>query len=132
MRILTIGSFDIVHHGHLDLLNKLNKLGDVVVGVNSDAFIKTFKPSPIMTESERMAFVRGLGYECHLNTSAGRELIELIAPDMVAVGSDWGRKDYLAQIDVGWDWLEERNISLLFVSRPGDISSSELKARIKQ
>lgn len=136
--VLTLGTFDVLHYGHVAFLAEAAKLGGrLMAGVNSDRFVRSFKPAPVMDQDERIHAVALLGYETVLNDSAGRDLIGRVRPAVLAVGTDWapGRgKDYLAQIDVTQDWLDERRIILAFVPylqwRP--ISSSEIRRRIRE
>jgi cytidyltransferase-like protein len=134
MKVLTIGTFDILHWGHLDFLRQCSRFGDVVVGVNTDDFVTTFKREPIMKTYERCHAVRAAGYSVRENDSPGRELIEKEEPDVLAVGSDWARKDYMKQIDVTQDWLDEHHIMLLYIPyvQKIPISSSEIKRRIDE
>lgn len=129
--VLTIGSWDTPHLGHAILLKECERYGDrVVVGVNSDEFIKDYKGSePIYKYEERAALISRLGYEVLKNCSAGRELIEQVKPDVLAIGSDWARKDYYSQIDVDQDFLDEHQITMVYIPRAGSLSSTELKAR---
>lgn len=134
-RVLTIGTFDLMHYGQIDFLRAAAKLGTaLVVGVNSDEFAASFKRRPVMDQDERLYAVRQLGYTAVLNTSAGRELIEATAPDVLAIGSDWARKDYLAQIGVTWDWLDDHKITLAYVPyvQHKPISTTEILRRIRE
>lgn len=128
--VLTIGSFDILHSGHISLLQTCKKLGKLTVGVNSDAFMESYKGTPVMNEEERLHALKLLGYTVLLNHSAGRELIDEVKPDLIAIGSDWARKDYLSQIDVTWDYLDENKIGLVYLPRVTDISTTQIKQRI--
>lgn len=134
-RVLTIGTFDLLHHGQVDFLRSAARLGgSLSVGVNSDEFAASYKRRPIMTQDERMHAVGQLGYPVILNKSAGRELIERARPDVLAVGSDWARKDYLRQVDVTADWLDEHRIILAYVpyEHHSPISTSEIIRRIRE
>ena len=75
-----------------------------------------------------------LGYRAVLNTSAGRELIELIRPDVLAIGTDWARKDYYQQIEVTRDWLDDSRIIMAYVPYVQDfpISTSTIKQRVAE
>lgn len=132
--VLTIGTYDLFHWGHMDFLKRCRSLGRLTVGVNTDDFAGTFKARPIMNQDERMHSLDTAGYNTVLNSTSGRELIEEIMPDVLAVGSDWARKDYLHQIDVDQDWLDERNIILAYVPyvQVMPISSTEIKRRIRE
>jgi cytidyltransferase-like protein len=131
--VLTIGTFDILHFGHVGFLYQCARLGtELLVGVNTDRFVKEFKPAPVMTQDERGHALRQLGHTVHLNDGPGRGLTEVTAPDVLAIGSDWARKDYLAQIGVTQDWLDERRIVLAYVPYVQDmpVSTSEIRRRV--
>jgi glycerol-3-phosphate cytidylyltransferase len=132
MKALTIGTFDCLHYGHLHLLMRCGDLADeVVVGVNSDRFVMSYKQTPpLFSEIERIYALETLGYEVELNTSSGRELIESVEPDLLVIGSDWARKDYLAQIGVTQDWLDERSIIVAYVPYTRGISTTLIKERL--
>lgn len=132
--VLTLGTMDLCHHGHVDFLKQCSLLGEVTVGVNSDEFASTFKEAPIMNQDERMYAIQQLGYATLLNTSSGRELIDEVRPNILAVGSDWARRDYLKQIDVDQDWLDDRKIILAYIPyvQAMPISSTEIKRRIRE
>lgn len=130
-RVLTIGTFDLLHYGHMAFLARCAALGDLTVGVNSDEFTAAFKRTPVLSQDERILGIQGLGYEAVLNNSAGRELIGKTAPDIVAIGSDWAVRDYRAQIGVTQDWLDEQRIGVAYIPYTGGISTSEIIARIR-
>jgi cytidyltransferase-like protein len=134
--VLTLGTFDLLHYGHVAFLRECAKLGDrLVVGVNTDRFVREFKPAPVMDVDERIHGIELLGYETRLNDSAGRELIRSVRPQVLAEGTDWapGRgKDWLAQIGCTQDWLDEQHIIVAWVPyvqyRP--ISTTEIRRRV--
>jgi len=134
-RVLTIGTFDILHYGHVAFLNQGRRLGtELVVGVNTDRFAAEFKPAPIMNQRERLHALGQLGFTVRLNDSAGRDLIQTVAPDVLAVGSDWARKDYYAQIGVDQDWLDEHKIIMAYVPyvQHLPISTTQIVNRIRE
>lgn len=134
MNVLTIGTFDILHFGHVAFLKSCRQLGEgLTVGVNSDRFAATFKQQPVMSEGERMHAISQLGYWPVLNDGPGRELIQDRQPvGVLAVGSDWARKDYPAQIGVDQDWLDQRRIILAYVPyvQHMPISTTEIVGRV--
>ena len=136
MNVLTIGTFDILHFGHIGFLQQCRKLagpgGGVMVGVNSDKFAGSFKEPPVMDQDERLHAIRQLGYSADLNTGPGREFIQRHIPNLIAVGSDWAAKDYLAQIGADQDWLDTRRIILAYVPRVQvmPMSTTEIRRRI--
>lgn len=131
-RVLTIGTFDLFHAGHLNLLKKCTQITpNVIVGVNSDKFVTKYKGKPVMDQNERISIIRDLGYTAHINDTKGAELIEVIKPEVLAIGSDWARKDYLKQIGVTQDQLDEWGVSVLYIPYFKGISSTEIKQRVK-
>jgi len=131
--VLTLGTFDLLHYGHLDFLAAAARLGAALtVGVNSDRFTASFKAAPVMDQDERLYAVTRAGYEAVLNDGPGYDLIATTRPRVLAVGSDWARKDYLAQLWVTQDWLDGRGVTVAYVPyrqwRP--ISSTEIRKRV--
>lgn len=134
--VLTVGSFDLLHFGHLYLLEECAKLGKVIVGLNTDEFIERYKgKKPVMKyfERESMLLAQQSVYEVHENTGCEdmTVLVDEVCPNYIVVGSDWLNKDYLKQTGLTTDYLEEMEISLVFVPRHFSISSTEIKERIK-
>lgn len=134
MKILTIGTFDLLHLGHVDFLKRCMLLGDLTVGINTDEFVERFKRRPIMNYIERRKSVEQLGFRVVCNDSAGRKLIEVERPDYIAVGSDWSDRDYYKQIDVTSQWLDAMGINVIYLPRSTNglmISTSEIIRRIQ-
>lgn len=132
MRLLTIGTFDIPHMGHAAFLKQCESFADeVLVGVNTDEFVDSYKGErPVFGYDERCGLIRNLGYQVVHNNGAGRECIAQYRPSIIAIGSDWARKDYLKQIDVTQDWLDELGIMLLYIPYTKGISTTDIKKRL--
>lgn len=133
MRVLTLGTFALPHIGHAAFLRACEAFGEVTVGVNSDAFVGSYRGiAPPFDQSERMGLIRSLGYMVRLNDGPGRELIYEQHPDIITVGTDWARRDYLKQIDMTQDELDELTITVAYVPmRPLGISSTEVMRRCR-
>ena len=93
------GCFDILHRGHIEMLQYARSLGDrVVVAVDSDE--KIFKDKgpnrPVNKLEDRMFFLtrlRDVDEVFHFNTSEELEdLVREVAPEVMIVGSDWRGK----------------------------------------
>ncbi len=131
MIALTIGTFDTPHLGHAKLFKFCESLGTVIVGVNSDGFIKQYKGKrPLFSYKERSKLIKNLGYKVIKNKSAGRQLIKRVKPDFLVIGSDWLRKDYLKQIDMTPNDLDKMGITLIYTPYTQGISSTLLKKKI--
>lgn len=137
--VVTAGSFDLLHIGHIALFRECEKLagdyGTVIVAVNTDEFIVKFKREPIVPYADRAAMVRAIRYVDEVVANDGLDqsaLIESLSPDILVVGVDWATKDYYAQIGVTPDWLHEHNISLVYVAHEhtNTVSTSLLRTRV--
>ena len=85
-------SADIVHPGHLNILNKANELGEVTVGVLTDEAIATYKRLPYMNYEQRAEIVSNLKQVSKVvpqkTLDYTSNLIDL-KPDFVVHGDDW-------------------------------------------
>lgn len=131
-----MGTFDMLHPGHLGLFDWCARIagdGHVTVAVNSDSFVTAFKSvATRYSQAERMAMVRAIRGVDKVVVNNGYDQATVILeqePDMLVIGSDWARKDYLAQLDITQDWLDEHGIGLAYVPRTGLWSSTEMRAR---
>ena len=136
LTIYTGGTFDLLHSGHVNFLTRCADLGSVTVALNTDEFIEAYKGKPpVMTYAEREAVLMGLKavYDVVPNVggSDSRISIDSVSPDIVAIGSDWARKDYYKQMMFSQDWLDERGIALLYIPYTAGISTTNIKGRLK-
>ena len=140
LKILTIGTFDLLHPGHVALFERCAELagpnGCVSVGVNTDDFVKAYKGKyPVMNLVERLEMVRSIRWVDDVLISKWNEdcrpLIDEVKPDLLVVGSDWVGRDYLKQTMLSREYLERRNVGLLFLPYTEGISSTILRARLK-
>ena len=96
--VFTNGCFDILHRGHVTLLNRAKALGDVlIVGVNSDASVRRLKGAsrPINALDDRIKVLTALSFVDHVAAFDGdspTELIRLIRPDVYVKGGDYTRE----------------------------------------
>ena len=97
--VFTNGCFDILHVGHVRYLTTARSEGDVlVVGLNSDASVKSIKPDnrPIVTQEERAEVLAGLAFVDFItifDESDPLALISAIKPDILVKGADWNEKE---------------------------------------
>jgi glycerol-3-phosphate cytidylyltransferase-like family protein len=106
------------------------------VSLNTDEFIAEYKGKPpVMTYEEREAVLLEFRsvYEVVANVGGAdsKQAIILANPDIIAIGSDWARKDYYKQMGFTQDWLDEHGISLIYIPYTEGISSTEIKRRLK-
>lgn len=103
--VITFGTFDVFHIGHLRVIERAAALGDrLVVGVSADALnLRKKGREPVFSERERLAIVAALKPvdEVFLEESLElkRDYIERYAADVLVMGDDWaGRFDDLGDI----------------------------------
>jgi len=93
--VFTNGCFDILHIGHIRLLDYSRALGDcLVVGLNSDASIKRLKGigRPIVGQEDRQEMllaIKAVDYVFIFDDDTPYNLIAQIAPDVLVKGGDW-------------------------------------------
>lgn len=116
-------------------MRRCEQLGELVIGLNTDEFIEGYKgAAPVFSYSERERSLREFGFNCEIvpNSQASGSVLPLLnyaQPDFLVIGTDWLRRDYLKQIGVTIDQLEELNISLVYVPYTSGISTTEIKKR---
>jgi choline-phosphate cytidylyltransferase len=103
--VITFGTFDVFHVGHLRVIERAAALGDrLVVGVSSDALnLRKKEREPVFSENERLAIVAALKPvdEVFLEESLElkRDYIVRFAADVLVMGDDWkGRFDHLSDV----------------------------------
>ncbi len=99
--VFTNGCFDVLHEGHVRLLEFCASLGEVVVGINSDKSVAKLKgPSrPINNEDSRKYILSSLVYvnQVHIfEEDTPQELILKLKPDIVVKGGDYNRSEVVS------------------------------------
>ena len=129
----TNGCFDILHHGHVRLLEAAAKECDLlVVGVNSDASVTRLKgpPRPFVGSVDRQAVLAGLasvGLVCEFSEDTPLEIIREVEPDVLIKGGD-----YKPEAIVGADIVQARGgrvVTPLFIP---DASTTGIVERVRQ
>ena len=93
--VFTNGCYDLLHPGHVRLLEEARSLGDVLIlALNSDASVRRMKgPSrPLIAENERAAMALALtavDAVTLFDEDTPRELIAEVLPDVLVKGADW-------------------------------------------
>ena len=123
IKVITYGTYDLLHHGHIRLLERAKALGDyLIVGVTADDFDKTRgKINVQQSLIERIEAVKatGLADEIIIEEYEGQKIddIKKYDVDIFTVGSDWtGQFDYLNEY-----------CEVVYLERTKGISSSELR-----
>jgi glycerol-3-phosphate cytidylyltransferase len=133
--VYTGGTFDLFHAGHVAFLKRCADMGRVVVSLNTDEFIEEYKGKPpVIGYRDRERVLLSCIYVDDVVPNIGgpdsRPSIELAKPDIIAIGSDWARKDYYTQMAFDQDWLDDRGIALAYIPYTPGISSTAIKERM--
>lgn len=123
-KVITYGTYDLLHQGHINLLRKAKKQGDyLIVGVTSDNFDKERGKLNVRNNVlERVEAVKATGYadEVIIEDYVGQKIddIQKYGIDIFAIGSDWeGKFDYLKEY-----------CKVVYLPRTEGISSTMLRA----
>jgi glycerol-3-phosphate cytidylyltransferase len=104
MIVYTVGTFDLLHVGHLALLEYCKSLGDVLaVGVASDRVVNSYKPNvPVIPLEQRLEMLKGLRcvdivrpYDQLEYVSGCKEL----NADIFVIGEDWGNQPHNVAVE---------------------------------
>jgi len=99
--VFTNGCFDILHVGHVRYLTAARSKGDaLVLGLNSDASVKSIKPDnrPIVSQDQRAEVLAGLAcvdYITIFDEPDPLALIQTIKPDVLIKGADWEKAEII-------------------------------------
>ncbi len=131
--VFTNGVFDLLHPGHVELLEAARSEGDaLVVGVNSDASARRLGKGPgrpVASEAARARVLAGLAaVDCVVlfDEDTPLALIEALQPDVLAKGADYAREAI-----VGADLVEARGGRVVRIPIVPDQSSSRLVERVR-
>lgn len=123
-KVITYGTYDLLHQGHINLLRRAKELGDyLIVGVTSDSFDRGRGKLNVRNNVlERVEAVKATGYadEVIIEDYVGQKIddIQKYNVDIFAIGSDWeGLFDYLIEFT-----------KVVYLPRTQGISSTMLRA----
>ena len=137
--VYTGGTFDLFHSGHVRFLKQCKRIagadGKVIVSLNTDEFIKDYKgKAPIVAFNERAEVLRACKYVDGVIRNYGnadsKVAISKVRPNFIVIGDDWAKKDYYAQMQFTQEWLDLRDIGLIYVPYTAGVSTTDLKRRI--
>lgn len=125
MNVITYGTFDTFHYGHIELLRRCKDYGDrLIVGLSTDEFNLIKGKTSIFNYNQRKIWLESIRY------------VDLIIPE-----ESWDQKEKdiinhnIDYFIIGEDWkgkFDYLNCKVLYLPRTDYISSSEIKKIIKQ
>jgi glycerol-3-phosphate cytidylyltransferase len=130
--VYTGGTFDLLHAGHINLLRECKKLGKVVVALNTDTFVETYKRKPIMSYEERREALLACKYVDVVVKNAGgadsKLALDVVDPDIFVHGDDWTGKSLMKQLGVDKKYFKK--IKVIYLPYTKGVSTTEILTRI--
>ena len=125
--VYTSGTFDMLHINHLRLIEYARGLGDIlIVGVNTDELVASYKSTPIIPFEDRIALMRaikGPDLVVPQHSLDHTDKVKKLKFDVFVVGDDWVGK---------YDYLEKMGVTVVYTPYGKGTSSSSLKERIRK
>ena len=123
-RVITYGTFDLLHYGHINLLRRAKEHGDyLIVALSTDEFNQNMK-----------------GKKCYFSYEQRKQLLEAVRfVDLVIPEENWEQKRtdmheyHVDTFVMGDDWngkfdfLKEEGVEVVYLPRTPEISSSQIK-----
>lgn len=122
-KVITYGTFDLIHHGHINILKRAKENGDyLIVGLSSDEFNAIKGKAAYHSYEERKLILEAIKYvdEVIPEHNWGQKVTDIISNnvDLFVMGSDWEGK-----FDELMDYCD-----VLYLPRTEGISTSKIKA----
>ena len=129
MLVYTVGTFDLLHVGHLALLEQCRTMGDlVVVGVASDRVVNSYKPNvPVIPLDQRQEMLQALRCVDVVRPYYELEYVsacQALDVDIFVVGEDWGKNPHNIAVE---DYLKSRGKKAIQVLYNQRTSSTAIK-----
>jgi cytidyltransferase-like protein len=132
MIVYTVGTFDLLHVGHLALLEYCKTLGDTfVVGIASDEVVNSYKPNvPVIPLKQRMQMLKAL--KCVDDVRAYHTLEYVTAckeldVDIFVIGEDWGDKPHNKAVEA---YLKSKGKKIVQITYDLQTSSTKIKQNV--
>ncbi|MCM1010462.1 MAG: adenylyltransferase/cytidyltransferase family protein [Fusobacterium sp.] len=123
--VYTSGTFDMLHFNHLKMIEYARALGDIlIVGVNTDELVASYKSTPIIPFEERLALMKAIKGPDIVIPQRSLDHTDKVAKlnfDVFVVGDDWAGK---------YDYLKELGVDVVYFPYGEGVSSSNLKQKI--
>jgi len=132
MTVYTVGTFDLLHIGHLDLLEYCKTLGDkFIVGVASDEVVASYKRNvPVIPLAERMRMLKALDCVDDVVSYDKLEYVtqcKAVDTDIFVIGEDWGDKPHNIAVE---KYLKSKGAKIVQVSYNPQTSSTKIKQNV--
>lgn len=128
-RVITYGTYDLLHYGHINLLQRAKALGDyLIVALSTDEFNWNMKQKKCyFSYEERKKMLEALRAVDLVipeeNWEQKRSDVKLYQVDTFVMGDDWKGK---------FDFLEEEGIEVVYLPRTPEISTTQIKSDLSK
>ncbi len=130
-KVVTVGVYDILHIGHVQLFERAKKLGDyLIVAVQDDGYIHKYKPevNVVYNTSERQYMVSSLIYVDEVLTYTDVDkLLETLDFDIFAKGPDQNHVGFQRAVE----WCKTHGKEVVILPRTEGVSSTSLREYLK-
>ena len=123
-RVITYGTFDLLHYGHINLLRRAKALGDyLIVALSTDEFNWEQKQKKCyFSYEQRKALLEAIRYVDLVipeeNWDQKRNDVRTYGIDTFVIGDDWTGK---------FDFLKEEGVEVVYLPRTPEISTTQIK-----
>ncbi|MBT4445678.1 phosphoenolpyruvate mutase [archaeon] len=126
---------DLIHHGHINIINQARQYGEVIVGLLTDQAISSYKRLPALTFAQRKTIVenlRGVAEVIPQHSLSYVDNLRRLKPHFVVHGDDWKNGVQRETRQLVIDTLSEWGGQLIEVPYTKDISSTKLHRGMKE
>ena len=122
-RVITYGTFDLLHYGHINLLKRAKDLGDyLIVGLSTDEFNLQKDKISYFDYQQRKILLESIRYvdlvSPEISWEQKREDVKKYYADIFVIGDDWEGK---------FDFLKDEGVEVVYLPRTEEISTTQIK-----
>ena len=122
-KIITYGTFDLLHYGHINLLRRAKKLGDyLIVALSTDEFNLQKDKISYFDYQQRKILLESIRYVDlvipEISWEQKREDVKKYYADIFVIGDDWEGK---------FDFLKDEGVEVVYLPRTEEISTTQIK-----
>ena len=122
-RVITYGTFDLLHYGHINLLKRAKDLGDyLIVGLSTDEFNLQKDKISYFDYQQRKILLESIRYVDlvipEISWEQKREDVKKYYADIFVIGDDWEGK---------FDFLKDEGVEVVYLPRTEESSTTQIK-----